>query len=355
MRKVLTRDLTPGMITGENIYTVSGQLILPENIKLTDKMIIRLEFYSIHEISIMEEVVEVQKTLTPQYRAKVINSPEFAKFRQTFFENVEYFQNSINLIINRIAPIDTYSLLTNTVNIFSGNLTSIGIFDMLHNMREYDDVTYHHAMSVGIICNIFGKWLGLSKEDTEVLTIAGLLHDIGKVMIPDSIIKKPDRLSVTEYELVKTHPFQGYNLIKEEAVDDRIKKAILMHHERCDGSGYPSRLVANEIDDFAKIVAIADVYDAMTSSRSYRAALCPFDVVHIFETEGLRKFEPKFLLPFLERIVTTYMNNDVLLNNGETGVIIMINKLQLSKPVIRTATGFIDLSADPELYITKLI
>ncbi len=128
-----------------------------------------------------------------------------------------------------------------------------------------------------------------------------------------------------------------------------------MHHERCDGSGYPSRLLTNDIDEFAKIVAIADVYDAMTSARVYRGPLCPFDVVHIFETEGLKKFEPKYLLTFLKRIMDTYMNNDVLLNNGETGTIIMINQLYLSKPVIKTAASFIDLSQEPDLYITKIL
>jgi putative nucleotidyltransferase with HDIG domain len=355
MKRVLTKDLIPGMVTAENVYTISGQLILPENLKLTDKMIIRLEFYAIEEISVVDDVEQEVPKPVSLYREKINNSPEFKKFRETFFENVEYFQNSINRVINRITPIDTYSLLTNTINLFSSNLTTIGIFDMLHNMREYDDVTYHHSMSVGIMCNIFGKWLGFSKEDTEVLTLAGLLHDTGKIMMPDNIIKKPDRLSVTEYEIIKTHPFQGYNLLKGEDIDERIKNAALMHHERCDGSGYPGRLVSSEIDDFAKIVAIADVYDAMTSARVYRGPLCPFDVVHIFELEGLRKFEPKYLLPFLERIVNTYMNNDVLLNNGETGRIVMINQLYLSKPVIKTETGFIDLSTEPELYIVKIL
>ncbi|WP_180272634.1 HD-GYP domain-containing protein [Konateibacter massiliensis] len=354
----MIKDLIPGMITAENIYTVSGQLILPENLKLTDKMIMRLEFYSIDSINIVEEedeTEEEEETPTLTYREKVAITPEFTHFRESFFENMEYLQNSMNLVINRIAPIDTYSLLMNTLNIFSGNLTSIGVFDMLHNMREYDDVTYHHSISVGIMCNIMGKWLGFSKEDIEVLTLAGLLHDVGKVMIPDSIMQKPERLTLAEYEIIKTHPFQGYNLLKNEDIDERIKNAALMHHERCDGSGYPSRLTANEIDEFAKIVAIADVYDAMTSARVYRGPLCPFDVIHIFETEGLRKYDPKYLLTFLERIVNTYMNNDVLLNNGETGTIIMINQLYLSKPVVKTTTGFIDLSQEPDLYISKIL
>lgn len=355
MKRVLTKDLIPGMVTAESIHTISGQLILPENLKLTDKMIIRLEFYAIEAINIVEESEEEVTAPQLSYREKINNSEEFAKFRESFFENVEYFQNSVNLVINRIAPIDTYSLLMNTMRIFSGNLTTIGVFDMLHNMREYDDVTYHHSMSVGIICNVFGKWLGFSKEDLDVLTLAGLMHDVGKVMIPDAIIRKPERLSVTEYEIIKTHPFQGYNLLKDEDIDERIKKAALMHHERCDGSGYPSRLTGSEIDEFAKIVAIADVYDAMTSARVYRGPLCPFDVVHIFETEGLQRFEPKYLLTFLERIMNTYINNDVLLNNGETGTIIMINQLYLSKPVIKTSTGFLDLSKEPELYIAKIL
>ncbi len=355
MSRVATKDLIPGMITAENVFTPNGQLILPEDLKLTDRMITRLEFYSIDFVNIKSEVELAVDSTYQTYRDKVAASPEFQQFRETFYENVEYFQNSINLVINRISPIDTYSLLTNTVNVLSDNLTTIGVFDMLHNMREQDDVTYHHSMSVAIICNIFGKWLGYSKEDTEILTLCGLLHDIGKMMMPDGIIKKPERLSVAEYEIMKTHPFQGYNLIKDEDIDPRIKNAILMHHERCDGSGYPGHLKAGEIDEFAKIVAIADVYDAMTSSRLYRSALCPFEVVHMFETEGLRKFEPQYLLTFLERIVNTYINNDVLLNNGEKGTVIMINKLRLSKPIIKTNTGFIDLSHEQDLYITKIL
>lgn len=355
MSKVATKDLIPGMITAEDVFTPNGQLILPCDLKLTDRMITRLEFYSIDAINVKKENEEVTPSHSKTYSKKIVSSPEFQQFRETFFENIEYFQNSINMVINRISPIDTYSLLTNTVNLLSDNMTTIGVFDMLHNMRESDDVTYHHSMSVAIICNIFGKWLGYSKEDIDVLTLCGLLHDIGKILLPDGIISKPDRLSVSEYEIVKTHPFQGYNVIKDDDIDDRIKKAILQHHERCDGSGYPNHLTSNEIDNFAKIVAIADAYDAMTSARAYRSALCPFEVVHMFETEGLRKFEPQYILTFLERIVTTYVSNDVLLSNGDSGTVIMINKLYLSKPIVKTASGFVDLSNEKDLYITKIL
>ena len=127
-----------------------------------------------------------------------------------------------------------------------------------------------------------------------------------------------------------------------------------MHHERCDGSGYPNGLVAHEIEPFAKLVAIADVYDAMTCARVYRGPLCPFEVIHLFETEGYRKYDTRYILTFLEGIVQTYINANVRLNNDMKGEIVMI----INSPVktgCKVGSDFIDLSRQRELYIATLI
>lgn len=128
-----------------------------------------------------------------------------------------------------------------------------------------------------------------------------------------------------------------------------------MHHERCDGSGYPNGFKSDQIEDFSKIIGIADVYDAMTSNRRYRKAICPFDVVENFERDGFLKYDPGYLMIFMERIVQSYMHNIVRLSDGREGEVIMINKLSLSRPVIRTGTEFIDLSKDHRLSIDAII
>ena len=128
-----------------------------------------------------------------------------------------------------------------------------------------------------------------------------------------------------------------------------------MHHERCDGSGYPMGLTMEEIDDYALIIAIADVYDAMTAARSYRAPLCPFEVIAEFEKDGLQKYKPKYILTFLENIANAYQNNRVMLSDGTSAHIVLLNHRRLSKPLVQLDDGAcIDLEKSP-LYIKAII
>ena len=141
----------------------------------------------------------------------------------------------------------------------------------------------------------------------------------------------------------------------EYNISEAIKESALMHHERCDGSGYPLGIGENRINPYAKIVAIADVYDAMTAARVYRGPLCPFKVISIFETEGLQKYDSHYILTFLEHIANTYMNNRVRLSNGKEGDVVFMNKNSLSKPMIRCGKEFIDLSKETDIYIETFV
>ena len=182
-----------------------------------------------------------------------------------------------------------------------------------------------------------------------------MLHDIGKLSIPDSIIKKPGKLSNEEFAIVKTHTTKGYDILSSQTLPDAVKYAALMHHERCDGTGYPRRLKYDKIDRFARLVAIADVYDAMTSARVYRGPMSPFTVVETFEREGLQKYDPEYILVFLEHIVNTYLNNRVLLSDGRKGEVVLINKQALSKPLIQLEDGFLDLAKHKDIIIEKIL
>jgi HD-GYP domain-containing protein (c-di-GMP phosphodiesterase class II) len=155
---------------------------------------------------------------------------------------------------------------------------------------------------------------------------------------------------------VKKHPQFGYELLKNLPLDEHIKLAALMHHERCDGSGYPNHLSSDDIDDCAMIVAIADVYDAMTAARPHRAPLCPFQVISNFEKDGLSQYRPKYILTFLEYIASTYQNNRVLLNNGQSANIVMINKNHLSAPIVQLDDqSCINLQEHPDLFIKSIL
>ncbi|MCM1388259.1 MAG: HD-GYP domain-containing protein [Bacillus sp. (in: Bacteria)] len=357
MKRVRTSDLVPGMITAEDIFNYERQLILPKGSILTDKAILKLTFYSILQIRIEDTVAEVPipAVSEPSYVEKFKSSPEFIEFKENFEADVDTFKNAINELIEKNEPLDLDKLMSNTLAILNPEQTKPNVFEMLHCMREYDDATYIHCMNVALICNMLAKWLRFDEQTIRDVTISGLLHDVGKTKIPDSIIKKPDKLTQQEYDIVKRHPREGYDILKNSALSSHILNAVLMHHERCDGTGYPDGLTDAQIDSYAKIVAIADVYDALTSARVYRGPLCPFKAIALFEKEGLQKYDVHYILTFLENVINTYYTNTVRLNNGVTGKIIFINKSHLAAPTIQTDDGFLDLSKHPELYIEDII
>lgn len=379
MQRVRTSNLLPGMIAAEDVYSYNNQLILPKGTELTDKVITRLEFYSVLAIHVEDPdyrpPVSVSSDLNisfggddsdtvtfssaPEntaYSERIKATTQFKEFKKSFVNNTEVLKGNLHSLVENNQPINSENLLHSVLDMISDGATTIGVFDMLHNMRDLDDMTYTHCMSVSLICNIFGRWLNLSDEDITTLTMAGLLHDVGKLLIPDKILKKPSKLTDAEFNIIKTHTLQGYNILRNQAIDDRIKNAALLHHERMDGSGYPLGYKADKLDQFSQIVAIADVYDAMTAARVYRGPLCPFKVVSIFETEGFQKYDSKLILVFLEHICDTYMHNRVLLSNGKQGDIVMLNKDALSRPMVKTLDGeFINLKETPDVQIEAIL
>ena len=138
-------------------------------------------------------------------------------------------------------------------------------------------------------------------------------------------------------------------------MDRRIKRAVLHHHERCDGTGYPYGFKLEQLEDFECIIGIADVYDAMTADRCYRSGLCPFEVISFFEQEGLQKYHPRYITTFLQKIANSYLNSDVLLSNGATARVVFINT-RLTRPVVQLKDrSFINLLDYPSLYIQSII
>lgn len=360
MQTVKTTQLQEGMVTASPVMTKRGLLIVDEGNTLTNATIARIAFYDINRIEIEDfeasKEVPLDSSSEPTYSQRVISSSEFQKFQKDHSAAADALKESLSSILAKEKEPDPMQLCQILQPLLSETTSSIELFDFLHNMRANDDSIYAHSINVALISHMLGHWLNMSEDNLTILTAAALMHDIGKTKIPIEILNKPDKYTDEEFELVRQHPSFGYEiLLPYEELDPRIKNAALMHHERCDGRGYPNNMKFNDIDDFSQIIAIADVYDAMTAARSYRAPLCPFRVIADFELEGLQKFNPKFILTFLERIAYTYQNNRVLLTDGRSANIIMLNKQFLSRPIVGVATGTIDLSKTPDLGIQALL
>lgn len=385
-KRILTSRATQNMIVADDVYTSDDKLVIPEGTVLTEDIIDSLKEYGVFAIRIKvdddgnnaaaenEKVMPDRDEVLKEQRQEIKNSAEqehesflkqvkeskeFEVFHSAFVDSVDNLKNVFSKVVMHNEQIDGESILSDVENVVSKGRNSIHILDMLQCMRGYDDVTYVHSVNVALLSNMIGRivYPDISDEELKVLTLAGLLHDIGKMMVPDNIIQKKGRLTLPEYNLVKTHVLFGNNILKGiDNLDPRIAEVAMRHHERCDGTGYPGGYKREQIEPFARIVAIADTYDAMTSDRAYRAAICPFDVIEMFEREGIVKYDVEFLLPFLEKAVQAYMNTDVRLSTNQIGKVIMINKNEFSKPVVQVGDEFYDLSKETnDIVIDKVL
>lgn len=365
MKKVLTANLKPGMVSSEAAYTYSNHLVIQSNTVLTEEIIEKLKYYAVKAVKVYAQEDQPTAPTEPApkqtvessgqtYYERVQSSQEFKQFETKFTDCIDNFKQELNDIITKSSDGLVDNMLNEVCSILEKTRNPLHLLDMMQCMRGFDDLTYAHSMNVALICNVIGSWLNLPEKELKVLITCGLLHDIGKLKVPAEIITKPGKLTDAEFEQIRSHPRYGYEILQSKNLDPRVKLAALEHHERFDGRGYPRKLVGSDIGYFSSIVAVADVYDAMTSNRCYRKGICPFPVIEQMEREK-DLYEPSILYLFMERTIETYINTEVLLSNGEKGKVVLLNKSFLSRPVVITKDKTYDLSKDFSLQIEALI
>lgn len=229
------------------------------------------------------------------------------------------------------------------------------IFALFSSVQGRDDYTYQHNVGVGVLSTLIGRWLNMSEAELSVLSLAATLHDIGKLKIPVEILNKPGKLTDEEFNLVKKHTIYGYEMLKETTgANSRITLAALQHHERNDGKGYPLGLKDEQIDSYSKIVAVADIFHAMSSKRPYHEAM-PFHVIVDQMRRGsFGALDPHIVSVFLENIVKRTVGREVVLTDGRVGEIVYLNPHDIETPLIRINDEYIDLSKIKELNIREI-
>ena len=270
-------------------------------------------------------------------------SRDYRLFNERVIKSAQLLEKSLSeYIVREDEDLNTNKLLKETREIIALSDDPVHTFRMLRRVRRYDDLTYIHSLNVAILCHEFANWMHMPEEEQDILTLAGLLHDVGKMGIPGKIIKKAGLLTDEEYELIKQHP-----------LDERIMNVALMHHERCDGSGYPQGLKADEIDDFAKIVAIADYYDALTSARVYREPHCPFEVFRMLQQER-DKFDSTYLAVFMEGVASFYIGCEVVLSNQKRARMVDTNPTDQSNPIVKMDGLIVNLAMAPDVDVKEI-
>ncbi|EEG77353.1 HD-GYP domain-containing protein [Dethiobacter alkaliphilus] len=241
-------------------------------------------------------------------------------------------------------------------------LKSDSLLLQLASVRIIDDYTFSHMINAALYAAAFGRCLNKTPREINDLCLAGLLHDMGKAKIPVKILQKPGDLSAQEYEMIKNHPQYGYHeLQKLKELNERVRQAALQHHERLDGSGYPNGLRAGEISLFARIIAIVDIYDALTSDRCYRGRMLPHESVEVLMADcSVDKLDARLVKLFLKNIALYPLDTKVLLNNGKQGRVVKIHPDLPLRPVVELAEPeesclYIDLMQYPTLFISQIL
>jgi putative nucleotidyltransferase with HDIG domain len=240
----------------------------------------------------------------------------------------------------------------NTVPLLCSTLTTGSLVQLLVHLRRKDDQTLRHSIGVAALSVMLGRWHKLPEAEIQDLAMAALLHDIGKLRIARCLLTKPGKLSAAEYEEVKRHTVYGYQMLKSSReIPEICAFAALRHHERWDGTGYPFGLSGYQLDSYSRIIAITDVFHAMSSKRSYKESLPFYQVMREMHTSAFGQYDPLFILTFLSNMMESLIGTNVTLTNGQRALIVALNASDPFLPLVMVNGGFLDLSKSRHLSI----
>lgn len=343
-KKLLPIDqLQPGMISAMDVYS-DGKVLLAKDVMISEAIILRLK-----ETYIVDKV-EVYFGDNLKLSINTVEELELA-FNE-FSSNLSDIFNSISsLETSKIDEIKTFS--KKIQNEFSA--TGLVIKNVIFYGSGNDPI-YRHSVNVAAISFILGKWLGLNENELSLLTYSAILHDFGKMQISKDILNNQINLTSEEYEIFKTHSVISYRFVNQiPNIDPSVCRAILMHHERMDGSGYPLSATEDKIHKFAKIIAIADLFDDVNSNRYSNEIKGPLESLKVIKELSLTKLDCNYCNMFLNQIINYFMGENVLLNDKRSCKVIQINMDDLTKPLLLDDSDFLDLKKEKDLYVEALV
>ncbi len=346
IKQIKIEDADETMVLAQDVVDDFGRVLVTAGTNLKREIVERLLRKEITAVAVScppvrgrnQEMSTLPNLISAATRLKMVQTMQNAfRHRGGIAAHLPYLRECIRQVIQELSSKESLLIY-------------------LTDIRQKSDYLYGHCVDVGVFAVAFGLAMGLSRDEIYILGIGGLLHDYGKTCIPNDIIEKNGPLTPDEFEQVKKHAAFGYNILRAETkVDSRIALVALQHHERPDGRGYPWGVEGEEIHPLARIIAVADVYDALITDRVYRPRIATHEAIRIINQGSGSQFDDKVVEAFNKITVPYYIGSAVKLNNGLAGAVLRINSLEPARPVIWTREGIINLLQERNLQIVAVV
>ena len=277
-----------------DLYDENGTLLYKSGDELTSEILLSLNYKAVYKESQDTSQVENNtlinltgkelKSIFPEKTTRLLMSNTRKLVQQAFETNaldMEICQDTRDIILNEVYE-------------------KADVFESIGQFRIIDEYTFSHRVNVSALSSALGLKLNLSENELKELALGTLLHDVGKLRVPPSILNKPGKLTPEEFEIIKTHTTLGYKVVREEmGLAENIALIALQHQEKYGGGGYPFGLKGNDISYYAQITSVIDVYDALVSKRVYKEALPSHEALRVLIDEGSKSFNPVLLYKFI--------------------------------------------------------
>lgn len=357
---ISTLQLQPGMIIDQSITDATGRVMIRRNVYLDQYQIEYLMSRGIHGVYITDSISDEsrlktdlrdKKVVIPSATKKVIarervEDPAKVEMTETVKarvnEGIQYLFKNTNADNFSGAAIQVSNDLSDAI--MSNSAVAIDI----NTLKVSDEYTFKHSVDVAMISMIIGKKHGLNRDQIRQIGIAGLLHDMGKSKIDPAILNKPGKLTEEEFALMKRHPYDGYQILKERGgFSNAVLAGVLQHHEKINGSGYPMSLTQEKIHLFGRLIAVADIFDALITKRPYKDAFPMREAVEmIMSMTG--ELDISCINSFLGSVICYPVDSIVQLSNGQLCKVVSNEAMYPLRPkVVAIDTGAIyDLAND---------
>ena len=352
-RLVRTRQLQPGMKIDQAVVDKSGRNLVQRGSILDNYVIdslLKMGVMMVYIQSGEETAGDIEKSISPQARKQIERLHTDDRSKVELSDSVKTrVAEGIQFIYSNT---ESKELADATNNIASNLMNAINSTDAIavdiSALKTSDEYTFKHSVDVATMSMVLAKQQGLSQKQIYEIGVAGLLHDIGKTKIPLYILNKPARLTDEEFAVMKQHPVFGYRMIKDrDEFSNEICMAVLQHHEKMNSKGYPVGFPSDKITPYARILTIADIYDALVTERPYKSAFSQRDAVEmIMSMTG--ELDLTAMKSFLESMILYPVDSIVELSNGEKAKVVRNNPHYILRPtVVGIKSGRVyDLSLD---------